>query len=176
MRLLRQLPNLVSFARILLTPLVVMAILARDERAAVYWAAAACVTDAIDGELARLFHWRSRLGAYLDPIADKILLSAVYIAFGVTGVIPWWLVAMVFFRDILILLAAGLALVFTGMRPFAPSIWGKISTCFQMATAMVALIHKDWLPALIWATAAATLWSGLHYAWREAGMLRKAAT
>jgi cardiolipin synthase len=175
MPLLRYLPNLVSLARILLTPFVVMAILARDERGAVCWAATACVTDAIDGELARRFNWRSRLGAYLDPIADKILLSAVYIAFGVTGAIPWWLVAIIFGRDILILLAAGLALAFTARRAFAPSAWGKISTCFQMATAIVALVHKDWLPPMIWATAAATLWSGLHYAWRGALTLRKAA-
>jgi cardiolipin synthase len=179
MRLLRHLPNLFSLARIALAPVVVFAILARQNQAAVCWAAAACATDAIDGELARLFNWRSQAGAYLDPIADKILLSAVYIALGLVSSIPWWLVGIIFVRDILLLVAAGSALVFTKIRQFPPSIWGKISTCFQMLTATVALtamafpslVPHALVNPLVFATAAATIWSGTHYALRSAGKL-----
>lgn len=177
MKLLRHLPNLVSFLRLALAPVVVVNILAHEDRNALYWAAAASLTDAIDGELARLFHWSSRLGAYLDPIADKVLLSAVYIALGLRGSLPWWLVGLIFGRDILILLAAGAALLFTSLRDFRPSVWGKISTWFQMVTVIAALVNAAF-PAglagaivrpLVWATAAATAWSGLHYAWRGSG-------
>ena len=65
----------------------------------------AALTDVIDGALARSYGLASQVGAYLDPIADKCLLSGIFLALGATGTVPWWFVAVVFGRDIYILLA-----------------------------------------------------------------------
>jgi cardiolipin synthase len=158
----------------LLAPVVIREILAGRHAPALALFAAATVTDGVDGYLARRLKRVTRAGAYLDPIADKLLLSGVYLALAVIGSVPWWFVGLVFGRDILILAAAALALVFTGMRSFPPSVWGKLSTIFQSATAVVWMIRNaspgvasDSLAmALVWLTAGITIWSGMHYGWR----------
>ena len=99
---------------------------------------AAGLTDVIDGFLARRFGQPTRVGAYFDPIADKILLVAIYIALGAAQAIPRWMVALVFGRDFLILGMAAYGLLFTSVRKFPPSVWGKISTFFQIAAALVS--------------------------------------
>ncbi|MGC8792746.1 MAG: CDP-alcohol phosphatidyltransferase family protein, partial [Bryobacteraceae bacterium] len=120
-------------------------------------------------------------GAYLDPLADKLLLSGCYLALWAAGVAPGWLVALVFSRDALILAVAGTALALTPLREFRPSGWGKLSTVVQVITgvALLASAACPWRPlgraaaALVWAAAAATLWSGLDYAWQTAARLRR---
>lgn len=174
------LPNLVTLLRVALAPFILAAILRGSHLAALELFAVAAATDAIDGFLARTLHAASASGAYLDPIADKLLLSGVYVALAVIRSVPWWLVAVIFGRDLLILAAAGVALLFTELRAFPPSIWGKISTFFQILTAVAFLARNasGW-PAMatlsiisIWPTAALTVWSGMHYAWRGARLLR----
>jgi cardiolipin synthase (CMP-forming) len=167
-------PNLFTLARLLLAPLVIRAILHGDHGAALAFFAAAAATDGIDGALARRFGWITRAGAYLDPVADKVLLSGVYLALAIAGILPWWFVGLIFARDLLILAASLFALLFTSYRTFEPSPWGKLSTFLQVVTA-VAWMARNVLVmdvadavarALIWPTAAATIWSGLHYGWR----------
>ncbi|HEV2691072.1 MAG TPA: CDP-alcohol phosphatidyltransferase family protein, partial [Bryobacteraceae bacterium] len=137
------------------------------------------ITDIIDGFLARRFANATPVGAYFDPIADKVLLSAIYIALGWAHAIPWWMVAVVFGRDVLILAMAAYGLVFTSLRKFPPSVWGKISTFFQIAAAMVVLGDRDGIPApvtlAVWLMVAATAWSGVHYTWRGVVLLRSNA-
>src|SRR5512142_429807 len=120
MRILN-LPNFITLLRVALTPVAVRAIVARQFGQALAIVLAAAVTDGLDGLLARRLHAESRFGAYLDPIADKALLSASYLAFGISGAVPWWLVALIFGRDLLILAMAGAALLFTPFREFPPS-------------------------------------------------------
>lgn len=172
-RAARQLPNLVTAARIVLAPFIAASILGGEYRNALILLVVAGVTDGLDGFLARRFQWFSGLGAYLDPVADKLLLAVVYICLGVTRLAPMWLVAIVFGRDILILAFAGTLMAAGGRREFQPSVWGKISTTFQIVTGG-ALIAGGAYPAgplnrlglwLIPVTATATLWSGLHYVW-----------
>ena len=119
--------------------------------------------------LARRLGQSSRAGAYFDPIADKILLVAIYVALGIAHAIPWWMVAVVFGRDILILAMAAYGLLFTSVRKFPPSMWGKISTFFQIAAALVVMGARAGIPApvrlALWLMVAATAWSGIHYAW-----------
>ncbi len=180
MRTWLTLPNLLTISRLALTPFVLCAILdGRAMSAAVLFAAAAA-TDGIDGYLARRLHEVSRAGAYLDPIADKLLLSGVYLALAVTGSVPWWLLGLIFGRDLLILGSSGAALLMTKLREFSPSVWGKISTFFQILTA-VAFLARNALrfpllealcAALIWPTAALTVWSGIHYGWRGLRLVR----
>ncbi len=133
------LANILTAVRLGLTPLAVRAIVAQRFRLALAIFFVAAATDGLDGLAARRLNLRTRLGAYLDPIADKLLLSASYLALGVSGAVPWWLVLLIFVRDLLILAMAGAALVFTAQRDFPPSIWGKVSTACQVLAAVVTL-------------------------------------
>jgi len=180
MRWLMTPPNLLTLARLSLTPLVSVLLLERSYGPALLVFGAAGVTDALDGFLARRFRWSTPVGAYLDPIADKILLVTAYLSLGITGALPAWLVAVVLGRDVLILTAASAFLLFTNQRGFSPSRWGKISTIVQVVTVVAVICYNafpalalDWLTTLLVAlTAAATAGSGLHYASRGFRMLR----
>jgi len=171
------LPNLFTLARLVLAPFVASDILHDRYGRAIILLFAAGFTDVIDGALARRFQISTRVGAYFDPIADKILLSVVYIALGLAGALPWWMVAVVFGRDLLILAMAGYGLLFTSVRKFPPSVWGKISTFFQIAAALVVMGARAGIPAPV--TPALSLMvlgtavSGLHYMWTGLQMLRK---
>jgi len=163
-----------------LTPVVGYAILDGRPLAAFWLAIAAGLTDILDGFLARHLGSSSSTGAYLDPIADKVLLSTIYVCLALHATIPWWFVAVVFGRDLLILAASGIALAFTRLRKFPPTVWGKLSTFLQIVAAVVWM-GRDAFPTLtldsighllIWISAIATIWSGLHYAWRGTQMLR----
>ena len=173
-------PNLFTGVRLLLTPVIIVAILNRRHFLALAVFAAAALTDTIDGIVARRFGAATAAGAYLDPIADKILLSGVYIALAVISSVPWWFVILIFGRDLFLLLSSGFALAFTRLRQFLPSVWGKASTFLQILTAVAVMAANTshsarlmWLAgALIWPAAAATIWSGVHYTWRGFHILR----
>jgi cardiolipin synthase len=140
----------------------------------------AAATDLIDGYLARHAGAASAVGAFFDPIADKLLMTGVYLALALEGSVPWWLVAVIFGRDLLILAAAAVALMATKLRAFPPSVWGKASTFFQILTAVLFLGRNAFGSSLlialsaasIWPTLAMTVWSGVHYGWRGARLLR----
>ena len=170
------LPNLFTLLRLLLAPFVAYAIVAGHYAQAIALLVAAGVTDFADGYLARRMQETTSVGAYFDPIADKILLSVVYVSLGWVHDIAWWIVVLVFGRDILILLMALFGLLFTAHRKFPPSIWGKISTCLQIAAALVILTARAGVPSPVetatWAMVAGTAWSGLHYIWRGISLLR----
>ena len=172
--------NLLTASRLVMAPFAARAILLAEYRLALGIFLAAAITDGLDGLVARRFGWRTRLGAHLDPIADKVLLSSAYLALGIAGAMPWWLVGIILGRDILILAAAAAALLLTRERSFPPSVWGKLSTFVQIFTAVFVMVARawpesgleGWAGALVWTTAAATLWSGFHYAWRGWQVLR----
>lgn len=168
---MRFLPNLLTILRIALTPWVAVSILNHQSSTALLLCAAAGLTDALDGWLARRWQAQSRFGAYLDPISDKILLVTVYLTLGAIHAAPRWLVALILGRDILILAMAGVALAFTTLRDFPPSIWGKISTHLQIYAALIFLSAHAWpdsgvsglVPVAIAGAASGTAWSGAHY-------------
>jgi cardiolipin synthase len=173
-------PNLFTLARLLLAPVIVIAILNHRAFAALCVFAAAAATDVIDGYLARNFGAATAAGAFFDPIADKLLLTGVYLALALSRSVPWWLVGVIFGRDLLILAASAIALLATKLRAFPPSRWGKASTFFQILTA-VCFLARDALgwpvlsvlsAALVWPTLALTVWSGIHYGWRGVRLLR----
>jgi cardiolipin synthase len=177
--LIFNLPNLFTLARLVLAPFVASDILHGRYGRAIILLFAAGFTDMIDGFLARRFEISTRAGAYFDPIADKILLSVIYVSLGLAGAMPWWMVAVVFGRDVLILAMAGYGLLFTALRKFPPSVWGKISTFLQIAAALVVLGARAGIPAPVTLALslmlAATIVSGLHYIWRGVEMLSKTA-
>ncbi len=170
----RWVPNFFTGLRIVLVPFVIGAILSGNDRRALELFAVAAVTDILDGASARHFGLTSTAGAYLDPIADKLLLSGVYVALAGAGRIPWWLVAIVFGRDFYILAGAAVLLWRTQARKFPPSVWGKVSTFVQVVTAVVWLARNLLASPVMDAVAFATLWlcagftilSGIHYTWR----------
>ena len=97
------------------------------------------ITDVIDGFLARKLKATSRIGAYVDPLADKLLQSGMFVVLAVTGVIEKWLAVVVLGRDVLILAVAGALYLRTKRRNFPPSPWGKISTFVQILFVMFAV-------------------------------------
>jgi cardiolipin synthase len=173
------LPNLFTLARLVLAPFVAFDILHSRYGRAIILLFIAGFTDVIDGFLARRLQVSTRTGAYFDPIADKILLSVIYVSLGLAGAMPWWMVAIVFGRDVLILAMAAYGLLFTSLRKFPPSVWGKISTFFQIAAALVVMGARAAIPAPVTLALslmiAATVVSGLHYVWTGVVMLRKTA-
>lgn len=170
------LPNLFTLARLVLAPFVAISILHGGYRCALVLFFLAGVSDAIDGFLARRLKQASRIGAYFDPLADKILLSVIYISLGVARAVPWWMVAVVFGRDILILAMAAYGLLFTSVRAFPPSVWGKISTFLQIAAALTVMGAGAGIPApvelALLLMVAGTVVSGLHYVWTAISQLR----
>jgi len=179
--LFRSIPNLLTAVRLLLVPLIAIAIWQHQAVRALVIVFAAGITDGFDGWLARRYGWTTRTGAYLDPVADKALLVTVYLLLSLTGKIPLWLTAIVLGRDVFILsmVAAGLAL--TSVRAFPPSLWGKISTVVQVAAAVgflanaaqVPLVTGSMVELFVFATAVATLWSGFDYGRRGFLTLRR---
>jgi cardiolipin synthase (CMP-forming) len=165
------LANLFTLVRLALVPFILGDILQGRHVAALQLFFAASLTDVIDGFLARNFGQATTFGAYLDPIADKCLLSGLFLALGATATAPWWLVALVLGRDIYILLAVLCVMALTKVRKFPPSRWGKISTFVQIVTAVTFMVENIWqIPifqgiaaAMVWVCAAFTLWSGIHY-------------
>jgi cardiolipin synthase (CMP-forming) len=178
---MRVLPNLLTFSRLLIAPLVALSILGGAYGQALGWLIAAGITDGLDGLIARRFGWSSRFGAMLDPVADKVLLVTVYVSMGIAGLVPQWLVWLVVGRDVLILGFSGAALLWTTQRGFSPSSWGKLSTLIQIFTGLLAIgsrafggaFLESFAHAMVFATAAATLWSGLDYGLRAARTFRR---
>jgi len=173
------LPNLLTLLRVFLTPFVAAAILQGSYNRALVLFFLAGISDVVDGLLARRLGEATRAGAYFDPIADKILLVVIYISLGLRRAIPWWMVALVFARDLLILAMAAYGLLFTSIRKFPPSVWGKISTFLQISAALVVMGARAGIPApvelALGLMVAGTAWSGLHYAWRGIRLLRSKA-
>ena len=134
-------PNLITYARIAMTPLVAFAILCNQGIVALLLVALAGFSDGLDGFLARHFGWQSTLGAYLDPVADKLLLLTLYGAFATVDLVPIWLVGLIFLRDVWILSMVGYAWLATTIRDFPPRWTGKVSTAAQLALAGVLLFE-----------------------------------
>jgi cardiolipin synthase len=169
---LRATPNLLTVARICLAPFLVMAVLEGHFVTGLALFIVAGLTDAFDGLLARLLKQRTALGQYLDPVADKLLLSTLFLVLTHRGLIPVRVTVLVFSRDVGILVVAAI-LYAVGRRDFKPSLLGKGNTVAQIvAIATVLLVQVDgakWVWQLrqfaLDAAMALTILSGLHYAW-----------
>jgi len=163
---LKHIPNLLSLARLALAPYVFVLLVRREYRTVLVLFAIAGLTDFLDGLAARKFGSTSRLGAGLDPVADKVLLSGTFLTLALTGAIEAWVAAVVLGRDVLILAAAGVLYLAKSRRSFPPSLWGKISTAVQIAFVLVIVgqVDRPIFTALKWATMALALVSGADYA------------
>src|SRR5208282_683233 len=137
-------PNQLTFLRLAFLPFFIIAIKYGRYGLALGILVAGGLTDALDGLLARTLNQKTALGAYLDPIADKLLLSSSYLVLALKGKIGWWLAILVLGRDVLILVACAVILLTVGSRPFPPSIWGKATTFFEIFLVTLVLLLAVW--------------------------------
>lgn len=167
-----QLPNLITLARIASVPVLILALDQQDYRLALAIFVVAGLSDGLDGLIAKRYHCATRLGGILDPAADKILLVASYVMLTVLGHLPFWLMLVVTFRDLLIV---GGYLVYTSMYGpvhMRPSVLSKFNTLTQILLVVVILVqeamemgHPMVVDVLVYAVLATTIASGLHYLW-----------
>jgi cardiolipin synthase len=132
-------PNIITLARIILVPVIVWAIASNQMEIAFAVFVVAGVSDAVDGFLAKRFNMTSELGALLDPLADKALLVSIYVALGIWGAVPRWIVILVVSRDIMIVAAVIVSWLFDKPVPMKPSMVSKLNTVAKVAFAALVL-------------------------------------
>lgn len=166
----KNIPNLITLARMLMTPIAVAMIVSDRYLAAFLTFLLAGVSDGVDGFIARRFHLRTELGAYLDPLADKALLISIYVALAIYGELPAWVTIAVVSRDVMILVAVIVSWLLDKPVEIRPVWVSKLNTTAQIALAGFALGARAYgvspyplQTALEWTVAATTLASGGVY-------------
>jgi cardiolipin synthase (CMP-forming) len=164
-------PNQITFLRLGFLPFFLILIAYDHYRSALLVLVIAGLSDGIDGLLARSLNQRSALGAYLDPIADKLLLSSSFVILAFKKQLAWWLTILVLSRDVLILIVAVVILLVSGYRPFPPSIYGKLTTASEIILVFLVVLGAAY-PNLriamlnyffIYAVTVLSIASGFHY-------------
>lgn len=163
------LPNYITLARIVMVPFFVGLMIYHHYRIATVVFLAACVTDALDGLIARLKDQRTDLGAFLDPIADKLLIVSAFVTLVLYGILPVWLVMTVVSRDVILVLGS-MVIYYMGYEyKVRPSIIGKATTFLQLIVVTLSLILNIYgikthlMQILFWVTAGFTIASGVQY-------------
>ncbi len=172
-------PNQITFLRLGFLPLFLILMSYERYKWALLVLVIAGFSDGIDGLIARKFNQRSSLGAYLDPIADKLLLSSSFVVLAFEKQISWWLTILVLSRDVLILIVAAVIILASGYRPFPPSLYGKFTTFFQIILVFMVVLAAAYPDArlnivkqvLIYVVSALCIFSGLHYSFTIARRL-----
>jgi cardiolipin synthase len=173
-------PNQLTLLRMVFVPFIVIELV----EGRYFWALVLFViagfSDGLDGLLARKLHQQTLLGQYLDPIADKLLLSTMFLVLSILHKIPWKFAVLVFSRDISILAASSVLFAIAGLRNFRPSIFGKANTFSQIAAVFFVMLFSIWpgrwigIARIVFlrATFAFTIISALHYVFLVQSRLR----
>ena len=164
-------PNQLTLLRMMFLPFIVIKLVEGHYSWALTLFVLAGLSDGLDGLLARTLKQQTVLGQYLDPIADKLLLSTMFLVLSILHKIPWKFTVVVFSRDISILAASAVLYAIAGLRDFRPSIFGKANTFAQVAAVffvlLLAINHARWISiarlTFLRATFTFTILSGLHY-------------
>lgn len=163
-------PNLITLGRVILVPIVFWLLVTSQMTAAFLVFVLAGVSDAIDGYLAKRFDWATELGAYLDPLADKLLIVCIFVALGVRGELPSWLVIAVVSRDILIVIGIVLTWLMGHPVKIKPLALSKVNTLAQIVLAATVLADEAFVLrleavrfVLVWFVAALTVGSLAAY-------------
>lgn len=166
------LPNILTVFRFLLVPLVVYYMLKHQFGPALVLFAVAGFSDALDGFLARRYHWTSRIGALMDPLADKLLMVSSFLSLGWLGLLPYWLVGLVILRDLVIVIGAVIYNARIEQVEADPSIVSKLNTLAQILLVLSVMFSHAvqqlpviWIDALIYSVLITIVWSGLGYVW-----------
>jgi len=166
------LPNFLSLIRILFIPFLVILLIYEYYDLSLIILVLSAISDALDGFIARFFHQKTTLGAYLDPIADKLLLVTSYITLSILNIIPDWLTIIVISRDVIISLGVLILLINSYPLEIKPSGISKLTTLFQLLTLFLSLSYNHlglkltYLQIQYTITATLTIASGLHYLYR----------
>ena len=174
--------NQLTLLRMLLIPAFVILVIYGHLGWALVVFATAGITDGLDGLIARRSGQKTRLGAWLDPMADKLLLVTTFIVLTLPGLglanrLPIWLTVLIISRDVVIVLTVAIISLAIGPRTFQPTIFGKTATATYIVTAVVAMLfnylgyHSAFVDVAIWASLAITLVSGFHYMWHAARII-----
>jgi cardiolipin synthase len=172
-------PNALTLLRVLLTPLFAIFLINGFFNHALLVFAIAALTDAVDGLIARFFHQKTTLGAFLDPAADKLLLVTAFLTLAIQALIPNWLAVIVISRDIVILFGVALVTITGRTLEPNPSMLSKITTVGQLACVISVLLgynlsRPDGVQeTLFWFTAGMTVISGLHYIYMGLNILNE---
>lgn len=168
---MKNLPNLITLVRILIIPIFIILLVYGHNFYALYLFILAGLSDALDGFIARTWNLKTRLGTYLDPTADKLLLVSSFITLALLKKVPVWIMIIVLSRDIILGITGLILLNFIDIRSYyiRPSLLGKITTVLQILTVLLVLMEKTgtFFSMTLWITAFATIASGLHYVYRE---------
>ena len=164
-------PNQLTLLRMIFVPFVVIDLVDGHYLRALILFVCAGFSDGLDGLLARRLHQQTLLGQYLDPIADKLLLSTLFLVLSILHKIPWKFTVLVFSRDISILAASAVLFAIAGLRNFRPSIFGKANTFSQISAVFFVLLYEVNATRWIWicrkeflrAVFIFTILSALHY-------------
>jgi cardiolipin synthase (CMP-forming) len=179
--------NQLTLLRMLLIPAFVILVVYGEFGWALGIFMAAGVTDGLDGLIARLSNQKTSIGAWLDPMADKLLLVTTFVVLtwpglGFANRFPIWLTICIISRDVVIVLTVAIVNLAIGRRTFRPSIFGKVATVMYMLTAVVALVynylgrHSALFDILVWASLAITLVSAFHYIFHAARIIETPQT
>ncbi|MEZ5453294.1 MAG: CDP-alcohol phosphatidyltransferase family protein [Thiothrix sp.] len=165
-----QIPNIITVVRILSIAPICWLLWKESYALALALLVLAGLSDALDGFLARRYGWFTRLGAMLDPMADKLFVVSVFIVFGLKGTLPWWLIVLVIGRDVVIVLGALAYKLVRGQLDMHPLLISKLNTGLQIFLLAMTLFHvamyplPDWFnQGLQWLVAATTFLSGIAY-------------
>ena len=164
-------PNQLTLLRMVFLPFIINNLVDNHYRTALILFVLAGISDGLDGLLARTLHQQTMLGQYLDPIADKLLLSTMFMVLSILHKIPWKFTVLVFSRDVSILGVGTVLYAIAGLRDFRPSIFGKANTFAQLVAVVFVMLMEvhpaRWVYVLRWAglraTFAFTIISALHY-------------
>ena len=164
-------PNQITFLRLGFLPCFLILMSYEHYKWALLVLVVSGLSDGIDGLLARTLNQRSSLGAYLDPIADKLLLSSSFLVLAFKKQLAWWLTILVLSRDVLILIVAVVIILISGYRPFPPSLLGKATTALQIILVFTLVLMAAYPNLqlalfdhyLIYLVTAVTIASGFHY-------------
>ena len=175
-------PNQLTLVRMMFVPFIVINLVAGHYKWGLVLFVLAGFTDGLDGLLARTLKQQTMLGQYLDPIADKLLLSTMFMVLAILHKIAWKYTVLVFSRDISILCASAVLYAIAGLRDFRPSIFGKANTFAQVSAIFFVLLfqvqHTRWVwitqTTFLHATVGFTIVSALHYVLLVGHRLRSA--
>jgi cardiolipin synthase (CMP-forming) len=159
------LPNILSLFRLCLTAFFILAMTYQRYTAALALFVAQAISDLLDGFFARMMHKKTDLGAWLDPIADKVMLVSSYLVLGFQEIIPLWVMAVVLLRDAVLVLGFLFLHLFSYRIVPSPSLLGKMTTLFQMVTVLYLLwsVTREFQAYFFYGVAAFTVLSGLQY-------------
>lgn len=164
-------PNLITLLRLVLVAPIAWALLGAQFELALALFFVAGVSDGLDGFLAKRYGWSSRLGALLDPLADKALLIACYAALAWIELLPVWLLALVVARDVVIVVGATVYNFRIRRLEAEPTLISKLNTVLQIVLVLLVIVRQllpdwvqtDWLQLLIYLVTVSIVWSGLDY-------------